>query len=719
MRKTRSKAVSILVALTFLLTMVFAFAGPAAAGTTYSVSSAPTVSDTTNQQAGTIYVNMSPLAEYSTALLSLPTGVTLDNVNDVQVATSSSVVANVYPVATTPTGAIKSVRLEVAPSSGIVDTAWVTLAFADVDVDTGYTGDITVTITGLSGQLPDGDVVIATVGPGQVTLAADGMPTLGESGGTVKIKLRESTAGALVTGASLKLKLPAGFEWDDTTLVVKDVTTENSVSTITGTASGRDLTLNVSDTSGKGYYRVEVKVVPTSTAKQGDITVTVLAGTTKNFSPSSLVVAKYGDYGVTVSVDSTPELIAGRYAAKIGTFTIQETLDGSLVAGRAVTMTLPEGAKWVGSSPASAYSSTNGLSLIPSSISKDGRTAKYTVAQGTDTRAGKVTFKDVEVALAVDFAGDLTIEFGGSAGLDEVTATVAKVIAPISASCPDKPAELIIGLADQPAGEILIKESKAGALLYNKRLVVDPGEDVRFDGKPTVTVTEGDLEVKAVEVSGGVLSFTISSDSSEPSTIRISNIKYKVDRTVVYGDVEVAIKGDALDEVNDLDVVGDTNGDGTTDEDDMLFPDNTKAATVVNATVVTPAPTEAAVASTFTVGSTGYTVGGETKTMDVAPFIENGRTYLPVRYAAYAVGVSEDQILWDAATATATFMKGDRVVQFVANTNKMIVNGSAITIDVPIKSVSGRLVVPIRWVGVAFGCTVDWNAETQTVTVTQ
>ena len=49
-------------------------------------------------------------------------------------------------------------------------------------------------------------------------------------------------------------------------------------------------------------------------------------------------------------------------------------------------------------------------------------------------------------------------------------------------------------------------------------------------------------------------------------------------------------------------------------------------------------PTGPAVELKMTLGKTTYTLNGETKTMDVAPIIRNERTMLPVRYVAEALG---------------------------------------------------------------------------------
>jgi len=51
----------------------------------------------------------------------------------------------------------------------------------------------------------------------------------------------------------------------------------------------------------------------------------------------------------------------------------------------------------------------------------------------------------------------------------------------------------------------------------------------------------------------------------------------------------------------------------------------------------------------FTIGSTTYTVNGESAVADVAPEITSDRTMLPARYAAEALGAV---VGWDAGTQT-------------------------------------------------------------------
>ncbi|NHM27127.1 copper amine oxidase N-terminal domain-containing protein [Desulfofundulus sp. TPOSR] len=53
----------------------------------------------------------------------------------------------------------------------------------------------------------------------------------------------------------------------------------------------------------------------------------------------------------------------------------------------------------------------------------------------------------------------------------------------------------------------------------------------------------------------------------------------------------------------------------------------------------------------FVVGQKGYTADGQAKQMDAAAFVEQGRTYVPVRYLALALRVPEDKITWSLPQA--------------------------------------------------------------------
>ncbi|MDI6799567.1 MAG: stalk domain-containing protein [Actinomycetota bacterium] len=123
--------------------------------------------------------------------------------------------------------------------------------------------------------------------------------------------------------------------------------------------------------------------------------------------------------------------------------------------------------------------------------------------------------------------------------------------------------------------------------------------------------------------------------------------------------------------------------------------------------------------ATMRIGQKSYTVGSSTSNMDVAPYVKNNRTYVPVRYLAYALGIAEKDVKWDAATKTVTLTKGSTVVKLVIGSKTLSKNGIASQMDVsPETTPPGRTMLPARWVAEAFGATVTWNKTTQTVTIT-
>lgn len=117
------------------------------------------------------------------------------------------------------------------------------------------------------------------------------------------------------------------------------------------------------------------------------------------------------------------------------------------------------------------------------------------------------------------------------------------------------------------------------------------------------------------------------------------------------------------------------------------------------------------VASVFTIGNTTLTnpIAATSVTMDVAPYVKDGQTYVPVRYLAYALGVTEDAITWSQAAQTVTITLGDTTLQLAIGSTEMLVNGEPVEMDVAPEIVSDRTFLPARWVAEALGATVEWD----------
>ncbi|WP_109207849.1 stalk domain-containing protein [Moorella sp. Hama-1] len=137
--------------------------------------------------------------------------------------------------------------------------------------------------------------------------------------------------------------------------------------------------------------------------------------------------------------------------------------------------------------------------------------------------------------------------------------------------------------------------------------------------------------------------------------------------------------------------------------------------------LTSPEPMAAKREACFIVGDRSYTVVSsgkqQVKEMDAAPFIENDRTYVPVRYLAYALGMTDNGISWDEKTATVKLTMGGVTVTLIIGDTNGYINGRAKSIGVAPLLRNGRTYLPARFVAEAFGFQVNWEATSQTVNV--
>ncbi|HWQ49295.1 MAG TPA: stalk domain-containing protein [Methanosarcina sp.] len=121
--------------------------------------------------------------------------------------------------------------------------------------------------------------------------------------------------------------------------------------------------------------------------------------------------------------------------------------------------------------------------------------------------------------------------------------------------------------------------------------------------------------------------------------------------------------------------------------------------------------------ATFTIGSLNYQVDGVNQLTEVAPYIKDSRTLLPIINVAYCLGMADADVVWDDANQTITLTKGTRVVQLTMDSNTISVNNMNLSMDVVPEISNGRRCLPLSWVARAFGATVNWNSEARTVNI--
>ena len=113
-------------------------------------------------------------------------------------------------------------------------------------------------------------------------------------------------------------------------------------------------------------------------------------------------------------------------------------------------------------------------------------------------------------------------------------------------------------------------------------------------------------------------------------------------------------------------------------------------------------------------------VNGEYIYSDVDPFIENGRTMVPIRFVSEALGF---KVEWNQKTSVATVYGSDNykidfnIGKSFFTKDNLIDPKSYIEMDTQSMLIDDRTFLPIRYVAEAFDIKVDWDSEFNTVVI--
>ncbi|OAT85721.1 LysM peptidoglycan-binding domain-containing protein [Desulfotomaculum copahuensis] len=119
----------------------------------------------------------------------------------------------------------------------------------------------------------------------------------------------------------------------------------------------------------------------------------------------------------------------------------------------------------------------------------------------------------------------------------------------------------------------------------------------------------------------------------------------------------------------------------------------------------------------FAVDKTYYLQDGRQVKMDSAPFVAGGRTYLPIRYLAYALGITDGDIRWDGRAQLLTLIKGAYTVTLRVGSKTLYSSSGKVSMDAAPVSKNGHVYLPAAYVAAAFGYRLDWNPADMSVTV--
>lgn len=562
----------------------------------------------------------------------------------------------------------------------------------------------------------------------------------------------ESNVGDFKVGQRFELKLSAGFEFNklvgkgDTygTPATEDTTSKYKV--IDNGKGERTAVIEVTDATDTITVKADNLVISADTAKVGaecKLTVKAVKGTAGfNDTADAIVVAKVVADAIEVSVDEdkdVPVIYSGVNVANEGItddsdhkaleVTIKEPTAGTLDAKKVLTMELPDG---VYVTNVESNDDFDADEVAFAAAYKKGDYEKFEFARRTldateeGQDAGELKFTLTLVA-EPGFTGDVTLKVDG-AGLDKAQEVkIAKFVAPYTVEASQN--NLIIDYRNTKIPtNIVVKEAEDGLWKKNSQFVfgVDKFEDDDFENDATYTVDDkSDLEVKTIK---DKLGFKIDKESADDAaTVTISNISLYMSRNLAAGayDLQLNTTGsDAFMKQAILAPAG-VNADEATVkyqyyDNDAHFDEVVKEGFV---NIITAGRDKDDASFTkkvvVPVGEKYIIAGEEQVALDVPAYISAaGYTMLPVRAVATALGINNNNVLWNQASRTVTILYGQRIITMVAGQKVVTVNGNTIPASATVQIKDGRTFLPMRDLATALGVTdITWDAATKTATM--
>ena len=632
----------------------------------------------------------------------------------------------------------------------------------------------------ISGDFGDSDAMTfaSVLGDGiKVTLKKLAEVTEEETTKLEKNLTIEAAVGKFVTNQKFELKVSKGFEFnipspltgtgytitagdDDDEIIVK----------LTGAATDK-IEINKADI-----------IIDAVSAKVGDvakITVKALKDTTNGTykaTATAVEAAKVIAESVSIEVDEdedVPVIYSGVNANNYGItddsdhksleVTIKEAAKGSLDVKKAFTLTLPEGVyatdvnvtDTTGTYTASAGTatvSTDDAELVFANAYKKGDQECFEFARKTLSASDAVTGREAmelkfEMTLIAEpgFEGDVTLTLAGDAFEKEQEVVIAKFVAPYTVEASQN--DLIIDYRNTAVPTaVVVKEAEAGLWAkdeMNFTFAFDrPEMELEDDATFTVDDKSG-MELKSTKD----MKFTVKTESDdEAAVVTISDISLYMSRNIAAGAYDLKLFTDAAYNMMTADRLFTTKAGetgiatavttGATASKPYYaadFKDWTvnggafvqKGVTVKEGFVNVITAGRDQDDASFTkkvvvpVGEKYIVAGEETVTLDVPAYVSAaGYTMLPVRAVAVALGINNNNVLWDQSTKTVTILYGQRIITMTVGAKVINVNGSAIPASASVEVVDGRTFLPMRDLATALGVTdITWDAATKTATL--
>ena len=564
----------------------------------------------------------------------------------------------------------------------------------------------------------------------------------------------EANVGKFEKGQKFTLKLSNGFEFNKLEEVQDVYSVEQPVK------GEKEVTIEVTaddDTTDTITIPAAKMVISAESAKIGTeckLTVKAVRGDNKEGfadTADAIVIAKVVADAITVTVDEDedlPVIYSGVNVANEGItddsdhealeVTLEEPTAGTLDAKKALTMELPEGVyvtdvKFGDKDFIEGKSDSNAADVFKAAYKKgDYETFEFArrtlvATPETDKDGGKLEFTLTLVA-EPGFTGDVTLKVDG-AGMDKAQEVkIAKFVSPYTVEASQN--DLIIDYRNTKVPtNIVVKEAEDG--LWKKDSVFKFSLDRNIDTEDDATYTvddKSDMEVKKIK---NDLGFRVDKESGDAATVTISDISLYMSRSLAAGAYDLQLDTTGSDKFMKQNVYSNiaAPATGKTDERTVAYQyynndDNFKHVVKEGFVNIITAGRDQDDAS-FTkkvvvpVGEKYIIAGEEQVALDVPAYISAaGYTMLPVRAVATALGINNNNVLWNQASRTVTILYGQRIITMVAGQKVVTVNGNTIPASATVQIKDGRTFLPMRDLATALGVTdITWDAATKTATM--
>lgn len=534
------------------------------------------------------------------------------------------------------------------------------------------------------------------------------------------------------------------------------------------TIKADDMVIDANSAKAGAECKLTVKAVRASYDETGvtlpsDAKGTDLVKDTFSDTADAVVIAKVVGNTVTLSVDEdddVPVIYSGVNVANKGItddsdhesleVTIKESAAGALDVKKAINLDLPDG---VYVTKVDVTKADNAITKIESKKQTEVKSADFEEAYKKGDEKGfefaRRTFvatddKDINDKMELSFkltlvaepgfTGDVKLKLSGD-GFDKAQeVTIAKFVSPYTVEAAQN--DLIIDYRNTKVPtNVVVKEAEAGLWKKDQMDFNFNVDYMTFESDATYTVDkDSDLEVKALK--GTKMGFKVTGESSDKAAaVTISDVSLYMSRNIAAGAYDLDLMTTPGQELLTGEKLATASTDGAVsggyyiaDVIDMKHNKDSwedKFYTVkegfINVITAGRDQDDASFTKKVVVPvGEKYLIAGEAQVaLDVPAYISAaGYTMLPVRAVATALGINNNNVLWNQASRTVTILYGQRIITMVAGQKVVTVNGNTIPASATVQIKDGRTFLPMRDLATALGVTdITWDAATKTATM--